>query len=268
MNKKWKPKHTAGLIVVIGAECFIGLLIPEGRLLLAWLLTMAALALFSMIAGHGITGRFLFGWMINEQNRMSLSRLQMFLWTIVVLSGFLVSAMANIWRGSIDKALDIAIPENVWLAMGIGTTSLVGSPLILQSKKGKTTNKEELNKTASRLGILPVPGSKLSDAEVAIYANGQLLRNEGPEMARLSDLLHGEEVGNGAVLDLTRLQNLFFTLILVGAYAASLGNLLAGASGTIVQFPEIGAGSLALLGITHAGYLAGKAVDKQPEGKP
>jgi hypothetical protein len=41
----------------------------------------------------------------------------------------------------------------------------------------------------------------------------------------LPDLIRGEEVGNASVLDLTRLQNLFFTLILMGAYTANLGGL-------------------------------------------
>jgi hypothetical protein len=74
------------------------------------------------------------------------------------------------------------------------------------------------------------------------------------------------------VLDLTRLQNLFFTLILVGAYAASIGSLLARSgvnisTAQISQLPNLDASGVALLGISHAGYLAGKAVDKQPEGK-
>jgi hypothetical protein len=35
----------------------------------------------------------------------------------------------------------------------------------------------------------------------------------------------------------------------------------------ISQLPNLDASSMTLLGISHAGYLAGKAVDKQPEGK-
>ena len=73
------------------------------------------------------------------------------------------------------------------------------------------------------------------------------------------------------MLDLTRLQNLFFTFVLIGAYAANLGSLWVSrtaelSASSISQFPPIGASSIALPGISHAGYLAGKAVDKQPEG--
>lgn len=268
MEEKWTGWHTFGLVAIIVAIALFGLLIPANQILLAWLLTLGALTLFAMLTGHGITGRFWFGWLINEQYRMSLSRLQMFLWTVVVLSAFLTAALANIRVGHSDTAVAIAIPEEVWLAMGISTASLVGSPLILGGKKEKKTNKEEAEKTAIRLGLLAEDASPEDKEEVTKkHSSGQLDRNKKPEDARLYDLVRGEEVGNAAVLDLTRLQNLFFTLILTGSYAVSLGSILVSASGMISKFPEIGASSLALLGISHAGYLASKAVDKQPEGE-
>jgi len=266
-KSKWTGWHTFGLLAIIVAIALFGLLIPANQILLAWLLTLGALTLFVMLAGHGITGRFWLGWLINEQYRMSLSRLQMFLWTVVVLSAFLTAALANIRGGHFDTAAAIAIPEEVWLAMGISTTSLVGSPLILKGKKEKKTNEAEAERTAIRLGLLAEDATDKKKREVAEkHSSGQLDRNEKPEDARLYDLVRGEEVGNADVLDLTRLQNLFFTLILIGSYAASLGSILISASGTISKFPEIGASNLALLGISHAGYLASKAVDKQPEG--
>ena len=268
MDKKWTGWHTLGLLATIVAIALFGLLIPENQILLAWLLTLVALALFAMLAGHGITGCFWFGWLINEQYRMSLSRLQMFLWTVVVLSALLTAALANIKAGYSDTALAIAIPKEVWVAMGISTASLVGSPLILKGKKEKETNKKEAAKTAVRLGLLAEDADEEKRKEVTEKrSSGQLDRNEKPEDARLYDLVRGEEVGNADVLDLTRLQNFFFTLILIGSYAVCLGTKLVSASGTVSKFPEIGASSLALLGISHAGYLTSKAVDKQPEGE-
>lgn len=82
----------------------------------------------------------------------------------------------------------------------------------------------------------------------------------------------GEETGNANILDFTRLQNLFFTLILVGVYAASLGGLLSEAAKTIEltpikEFPSLSTAFVALLGISHAGYLVAKGTDKQPEGE-
>ena len=74
------------------------------------------------------------------------------------------------------------------------------------------------------------------------------------------------------MLDLSRLQNLFFTLILVGSYAASVGSMMvksgAEISATqISQLPNLGATAVTLLGVSHAGYLANKAVDKQSAGQ-
>jgi hypothetical protein len=268
MDKKWTGWHTLGLVGIVVAVALLGLLIPQTQILWAWILSLVALLLFAMLAGHGITGRFWLGWLINEQYRMSLSRLQMFLWTVVVLSALLTAALSNIRAGHADTALAIAIPEEVWLAMGISTVSLVGSPLILQGKKEKKTNEKEAEKTAIRLGLLAEDASPKEKEEVAEeHSIGQLDRNGKPQDAHLYDLVRGEEVGNADVLDLTRLQNLFFTLILIGSYAVSLGAILKSAKGVISAFPEIGQSNLALLAISHAGYLVSKAVDKQPEGE-
>jgi hypothetical protein len=268
MNKRWTWGHTLGLIIIIVVIALLGLLIPKSRILLAWLLTLVALVLFAMIAGHGITGRFWFGWLIDEQFRMSLSRLQMFLWTVVVLSAFLTVALANVKAGHFDTALVIAIPEELWLVMGISTTSLVASPLILEGKKEKKTNEEEAVKTSIRLGLLAENATEEEKRE-APKKNfiGQLQRNKNIQDAALYDLVRGEQCSNAGVLDIARLQNLFFTLILVGAYAASLGSTMTTTSGAITEFPAIGASMIALLAISHAGYLTNKAVDKQPEGE-
>jgi hypothetical protein len=296
MEKKWTGWHSFGLMAILVAIALFGLLIPVNQILLSWLLTLVALTVFAMLAGHGITGRFWFGWLINEQYRMSLSRLQMFLWMIVVLSAFLTAALANIRMGYSEKAVAIAIPEYVWLAMGISTTALVGSPLILEGKKEKPTNQAEAEKTLVELNILDEPPvyPDMSDiaedpqamayaennyqikeniyevkakTKVAEHTSGQLFRNTKPDDAKLTDLVSGEEVGNADILDLSRLQNLFFTLIIVGSYAAALGTLLVNSSGAIEKFPELGASQVALLGISTAGFLGAKAVDKQPDGE-
>jgi len=282
------------MVVIIVAIALFGLLIPPAQILLSWLLTLVALSVFVMLVGHGITGRFWFGWLINEQYRMSLSRLQMFLWTVVVLSAFLTAALANIRMGYFKEAVSIAIPEEVWVAMGISTTALVGSPLILEGKKKKKTNLKEAEKTLVKLKILPEPPAypdlaalankpqalaqaqskyQIEESKYKLEANtkieehtsGQLIRNTKPDDAELYDMVSGEEVGNADILDLTRLQNLFFTLILLGSYAAALGALFAAPSGAINQFPDLGTSEVALLGMSAAGYLGAKAVDKQPE---
>jgi hypothetical protein len=206
---------------------------------------------FIILASSLITKNALFGWLINEQNRMSLSRLQMFLWTVVILSAYVAAVLANVQFKYYDKGVSIAIPQEVWLAMGISTTSLVGTGLILETKKRK----------------------KAVEPHNVKVTKGILVVNEKPS---LLDLVHGEEVSNHDKIDLTRMQNLLFTFVLVGSYAASLNamfaNLVTATPGVtditvnfpITKFPELGAGAIALLLVSHGGYLVAKAIDKQP----
>lgn len=272
-NPNWQLYHSIGIPVLILAILLCGLLIPASLMFLTWGLILVFLALLTMMFGHGITGRFWLGWLVNEQFRMSLSRLQMALWTLVVLSGFLTAALANLAAGYIEEAVAIAIPPELWLTLGISTTSLVGSGLILTEKKKKKTNQDEAVRGMVEFGLLAEDAdSATATATVKEHTIGQLQRNTNPGQARLYDLVSGEEVGNYNVLDLARLQNLFFTLILVGAYAATLGSMFAvsagssGPSAPITEFPALDASILALLGISQAGYLVDKAVDKQAEG--
>ena len=58
----------------------------------------------------------------------------------------------------------------------------------------------------------------------------------------------------------------YFTLILVLAYAVALGTTFAGEAEKIAEFPALGPGMVALLGISHAGYLVHKAIPHSDRG--
>jgi len=254
MTKNWTGWHTIGLFVILLAIVLAAWQISTEQVLLLWLLILGALLLFALVAGHGVTGRFWLGLLINEQNRISLSRLQMLLWTLLVLSAFLTAVSINLKEGDFRIAAAIEIPEGVLVAMGISTTSLVGSPLILKEKKEKGNEPMLMKKFGVKTPEELTPEHTRS-------AVGILTRNTHPQDARLHNLVGGEEIGNKETLDLTRLQNLFFTLVLVGVYAVSLGYMLVDAT-PISEFPELGSSAVTLLGISHAGYLTSKAVDK------
>jgi hypothetical protein len=265
----WTRWHTAALILITATGAVCGVWIPLNENQFMWVALLVLLVLFAVVAGWGITGLPVFGWLLNEQNRLSLSRLQMFLWTFVVLSAFLAAAFINLKTAGVIDPLAIKVPEQLWLAMGIGTTSLVGTPLILNLKKQKKTNDRAKAECIAKIqpGQRGVTDSEdLNQKTLEAHFEGSLARNDDPKKAGLGDLIRGEETSNSGVVDLTRLQNLFFTLILVGAYAGSLWSLF-GKGGSISDFPALAPSSLALLGISHAGFLAGKAVDKQPEGR-
>lgn len=247
-----------GLALTIWTIYFLGTNIPTSgannqitSLTPTWHKILLTVALFTILISILITGNPLFGWLVNQQNRMSLSRLQMFLWTIVILSAFLTAVFVNLHFGHIEVAMAIEIPQELWLAMGISAISLVGTDLILDDKKDKTP--KQLESGEKRIGVL--------------------IMQEKPS---LLDLVRGEEVGNDDKIDLARLQNLFFTFVLVGAYMANLGAMFTklttltpeiqdiATNFPITTFPELGSSAIALLTISHAGYLVAKTIDKQP----
>ena len=149
-KKKWRStqkmgsnknsKYATGLsIISIVAIFVVGLVVPKG---LNWFFVMVFMICFIASIGWLRTGR-LSGIFINERNLMSLSRFQLVLWTLIVLSAFLTIALARI-SASVADPLAIELPEQLWTLLGISTASLVGSPLILSTKLQKTpTPKEE-----------------------------------------------------------------------------------------------------------------------------
>lgn len=160
--------HPLGLVALIAAIGLIGLLAPPPLRVSAWLGILALLVLLVLVIAHGVTGRWQ-GTLVDGRNKMSLSRLQLALWTLLVLSGFLAAALSNIRAGQ-AAPLAIAIPAELWLLLGISVTSLVGSPLILNRKHADEPR-----------------------AEVARRLVGQVAVNDSPEDARWSDLFRGRK---------------------------------------------------------------------------
>lgn len=221
------------LLMLVVLVCVPPLVVlSQGGMLRSWLITLLALTLFVLVCGWGVTGRWA-GALIDERNVMSLSRFQMVLWTVLILSGWLAAALYNVFHG-IANPLSIQIQGDLWWLMGISTTSLVGSPLILKTETAAT----------------PVPAQ-----ENATWEN--------ISQARWTDMITGEKTNNEQYLDMARLQMLFFTLMLVLAYGVLLGHLFAGdLSKGILALPTLDSGMLALITISHGGYLVAKARDQ------
>ncbi len=227
-TKKFMPvlATIALLILVVGiSEVAAGL-----PILVAWYANLALMSAFVLIAGRGVTGRWR-GAFIDERNKVSLSRLQMLLWTVVVLSAYLAAALARVAAGTTPDPLAIAVPDTLWMLLGISMTSLVGSPLI--------------------------KGAKVERGAGEAAAN-PIKRNASSGDARWSDLFKGEETNNFSYLDIAKVQMFFFTLVLVFAYTLLIARAMAG--GSFTEFPDLAPGMVALLGISHAGYLTNKAI--------
>jgi hypothetical protein len=79
-------------------------------------------------------------------------------------------------------------------------------------------------------------------------------------------LFRGDEVGNAASADLSKVQQFLITTIVLLVYASSIVRCLYGdpSKGALVtddlkQLPELGDHVIWLIGISHAGYLGYKA---------
>jgi hypothetical protein len=262
----WKPTHTVALVVLIAAIFVVGL-IPSNQVipgfnppehgLVAWLVIMVLLGACCVVIGLGTTGLWR-GLLIDSRNRMSLSRLQLLLWTVLVLSAFLTVAMFNIRKDPIADPLNIEVPAQVWGLLGISTTSFVTAATIKSQKKNLEVTREVKDKTTEALENVGDNSNKLADPQ------GALVAYEQPENASVSDLFKGDEVISAAYFDLGKVQVFLFTLIVVFAYAAEVGAMLY-STRIISALPELSTGIVALLGISHAGYLTAKAVPSNPQ---
>jgi hypothetical protein len=259
-KSKWKWWHTVALLLItLGIGAF-GLW-PKTAGRSAFVGNVLLMTAFTTIAGQGTVG-FWTGVLIDERNKMSLSRLQMLMWTILVVSGFLTAALYNLHKPAGGDSLDITVPEQLWMLLGISATSLVGSPLILSTKAAESQGSSLDTRNASKQD----EEAERTKADLAdqgldpdtVTTRGKVIAWKWAEDARFADLFQGDEIGNAAHLDLGKVQMFFFTIIIVIAYGAALASIFGGEK--IKELPKLSSGLVTLLGISHAGYLANKAV--------
>jgi hypothetical protein len=249
--------HTVGALAGVAGLLAIEPLAGRSREL-AWGAAAALLAGLTVVISLGLTGSWR-GVLIDSRNRLSLSRLQMLAWTILVLSAVYTAMMANLAIAAPDP-LNVVVPQTLWMLMGLSTTSLAATPLIRSTKEARAANPAQRERT---LGVL---GARRGDPTAStLGAVGQVVVNRSPRDARLADLFSGEDVGNAALVDLSKIQLAYATAILWLAYAASLGGLFQADDGRIAALPGLDSGLVALLGISHAGYLTAKAF---PQSRP
>jgi len=246
---QWTKYHTIAHLALIAAIIVLGLFISNLSRLWAWLITLGLMVVYIFVAGHGVTGSIK-GTLVDERYKISLSRLQAILWTMLILSSFLTAGLYNIAARESDP-LSITIPSELWLTMGISLTSLVGSPLIRSNKKKTQSTQEQWMHTRDVMSKQGVDTNQIS-------TEGVMVVNKSPNKAEWSDLFKGEEIGNAALLDLGKIQMFFFTITLLLAYAFAVGSLMTN-TGVIRELPVLSQSQIALLGISHAGYLVNKA---------
>ncbi|MCY1020579.1 hypothetical protein [Pyxidicoccus sp. MSG2] len=215
----------------------------------SYVATTGALALFLLVLGQAISGTP-FGVLVNERNMMSLSRMQAVVWTVIVVGGYLTMALSRVKAGTPD-AVAVGIPQELWLAMGISTTSLLGTPLILGAKRTRKPDEKMMRNTSTQLA------EDMKDIEQ--NSVGTLYANKSIQDARVSDMFQGDEVGNTAHIDLAKVQMFYFTLIASVSYFMDVASSVM--TGKTDGLPALSQGFVALLALSHGGYLLGKAND-------
>src|ERR1041384_824135 len=228
---------------------------------LNYIAVMVLMVLFVITLGYRISGRPA-GILINERNLMSLSRFQMVVWTIIILGAFITIAVERIKAKNPD-ALNIGLDPRLWALMGISTASLIGTPLIQSTKTSKEPDDKVSQKTADQTGE--------TKDNVVNNAHGTLYSNPSIADASFSDIFEGDEIGNTMYVDLSKVQMFFFTIVAALSYVVILYQIVLGTgkdqstlTGANFDFPVLSQGFIAILGISHAGYLVSKSTDHTP----
>jgi hypothetical protein len=221
---------------------------------------------------------------IDNRNRMSLSKLQVILWTVAILSAILSASCFNAGTlGDVSKIMGVAVDPQLWGLLGISITAAVGTPLILSGKGTRIVSHSELEDTQQNLKAMTgVP-------EQDIQSRGHILIKTNQADARWSDLIRGDDVGNGDTIDFSKVQQLYFTLLTLLIFGLAVAREFNAASeiarklaahqavtdangqsittqAVISQLPVPDTGFLALLAASGAGYIFYKAMSHSQDG--
>jgi hypothetical protein len=253
----------AGMVLIIAATAVLvtwaaksdDLVTAKGGHLPAWLFfVLVAFALaFTMLLGWALSGLWSGALIDPTKGRMSLSRLQMIGWTVIVIPAFLSATLVNLSQKAENKQrnegkpaaqqvvikdpLDIKIPGELLAAMGLSFGSAFVSRLVLVKKADEN--------------------SKFNADQVADAPANAVFVAEKPAWR---DLFRGDTVESRNLLDLGKVQLFYITAAILFGYAAVVATSLvsAGANG-IGTLPVLSETLIGLLAISHAGYLTTKA---------
>ncbi|OPY36419.1 MAG: hypothetical protein A4E35_01958 [Methanoregula sp. PtaU1.Bin051] len=224
-----------------------------------WIVTLAFFIADGVAIGYTMTGNA-GGIFINERKLMSISRAQVALWSLLILSAFFTIFVIRLRAGVADP-VNIGIDTQLWAVMGISLGSLAGRTYIMGKKGNAQPKPEKFDRAVVQAG----KALKESSSEIKDNAIGVLYANKDTKNASLMDMFQGDEVGNTWLIDIGKIQMFFFTIITIITYGAAIWALLLHtAIGSITALPPLNDGFVALLGISHAGLLANSGTTVTP----
>ena len=215
---KWTAAHSGAVFAIPALLIAAMVKVDNHYTTELWLGAIVALLLLVWLVGYAITGRFL-GLLIDKRNKMSLSRFQAATWTILVLATLMTGVFYNLEIIGWSAAADIAIPGEILGLIGISAAALVGSPLLLSARDQKTVVKNP-DRMKTRFAHELVDNATKDVAPIH--------KHEEIAKASVADMFTGDEIDNFAYLDLAKVQNFLFNLIVISLYGAGIYTLLAG----------------------------------------
>jgi len=225
-----------------------------------WVVNIILFGAAGLSVGYCLRGR-LWGIFINEQKMMSLSRLQVLLWTLLVLSALFTLIAARIQAGVADP-VNIFVDEHLWEVMGISLGSFAGRTAIMGKKSATDPGSgvqlaRAVQRTANRMGR--------SAGEIMASSIGVLYAHKTIDDASFTDMFQSDEISNKSVVDIGKVQMFFFTVLTVAAYAGAIWTMLLHTDiGSISGLPILSDGFVALLFVSHAGLIANSATTATP----
>jgi hypothetical protein len=208
-----------------------------GTVYVAWGVSAAVLLLAATVIGAATGRSSVAAVLIDRRGRYSLSRLQLVLWTFVVISLLSGVFWGRLLAGSPDP-LGVDLPDELLLLLGINVLSTVGAAAV---KAHKDSTAPERVSASDGLGPEPV-GRETSPARfVQVF-----LQEEGSMADR--------------AIDVTKFQSFWFTIMVVVGYVTLAVTTIGAASSPdqLTSLPAFSGTLVTLLGLSHAGYIAGK----------
>jgi hypothetical protein len=200
----------------------------------SWAISALIIAGLAAIIGYAVTSkRGVFGILVDQRGRFSLTHFQLVAWTIAVLS--LISGV--FWGRLVDGVADplsFSIPDEVLGLLGITLGSSVATTVVKSAK-------DEM-------------------APQRIAASNATDRPRFAQVFLLEEGLYADKV-----IDITKFQNFVITLVLLVAYVALAVEMIddAATAADVTALPSFSGTFITLLGISHATYVAGKLPSQQ-----
>ena len=245
--------------IIIAAGCVFVLHVSDTA---SWVVLMLLIVLFIGLLGRDTIGRWP-GIFVNERNLMSLSRMQITAWTVLIVSALIVMVLARLAAGVADP-FGIDIDWHIWAVLGLSASAAVGAPMINSAKSAREPAVDKDQKEADpakHSEAVQRAATELGEKEEDIEKNrdGILYVNTSPGDARFTDIFEGDELANTMYIDVTKVQMFWLSGIAIAGYAILLLNMfLSTAPGQLAAFPAFSDGIVAILAVSHATYLTGK----------